>query len=206
MKTHLNLLPWTIRRRTIIRRRLLAWAAVCVFSGVGMLVALLLVQADIRRSTTLLAEIDLQAEPVRRLVEDRRKLGHRIDVADRRRALVDVLGDSQHPLQILWVVSKSAHIKNGAIQIRSFEFDSYSVGIRKGVSKQRGRAAREQDSDVSTARKLNLSGIAIDDAALSRFVTGLREAGMFEAVELRSAGNIALASGPAREYSLECRF
>lgn len=53
---------------------------------------------------------------------------------------------------------------------------------------------------------LGLQGFAIDDLALSRFVTQLRATGVFDAVELQTSSNVQLADGSARQYVVECRF
>ncbi|MGN6545523.1 MAG: PilN domain-containing protein, partial [Aureliella sp.] len=56
-----------------------------------------------------------------------------------------------------------------------------------------------------TSSTLSLSGIAQDDAAVTRFVSSLREAGVFDQVDLKASSQVAGEDG-GRQYQLECRY
>jgi len=148
-----------------------------------------------------------QAVPLRRLSEANQRLSERLNQAHRRHLLLQSLEGVHPPLQIMGLVSRSAHNDIGAVQVRSFILTPGAADrTQMSPGNARGSVVSSTKKPATNAGRLSLQGVALDDNALARFVNGLRNEGLFTSVELRSSSTLQLSFGDARQYSVECRF
>jgi hypothetical protein len=204
MSTHINLLPWEFRRRTIVRRVLTRWAIVAVIALLGSGFFVVDSQLKLRESQAELQQLVQQTEPLRAVVAENRHLSDQLKRSDQRRLLLDSLAATSQPLQLVGIVSQSASTTPGEILVQQFELTE-----TEAAPAARGKSTTSKNEAPPAAemyRRLGLTGMATDDLALSRFVAQLRDVGVFRTVELRASNDVDLSAGSARRYTVECSF
>lgn len=208
MKTHLNLLPLPFQRRLIVRCESVRWGAASVVALIVSSLYCLDAGETTREMRSQLDHLTSQAAPLEILAAENRRLAVKLDVSHRRHLLLQSLEGVHPPLQLLGIVSRSASIEDGAIQVRSFVVTPESGGGRPSgrETRQRRQSVSRGGEETANNGQLSLQGIALNEIALSEFVNRLRSDGFFRSVELRSSSNVALPFGSARQYSVECRF
>jgi len=156
-------------------------------------------EASLEDAEAAFAIVDDRAAPLRQIVQHNQKATEKLQVADQRQLLVDCLKAADRPLQLVGLISSTANTNDGSIQIQSFQ-------LTQGEEPTNGASVPTAENDTPRRMKLGLQGYAIDDLALSRFVSQLRATGVFESVELQTSSNVQLAAGNARQYVVECQY
>ena len=198
MKSHLNILPLKFRKKLLTRQIVPYWACVWVGVVVAVAVACWKEDASLAMARTAFEAVDVRAEPLRQIVQRNQQTSDSLKIADQRQLLVDCLRAADKPLQLVGLVSTTANTSDGSIQLHSFR-------LTQGERPLSGTSADSTQSKTPQM-KLGLQGYAVDDLALSRFVSQLRATGVFETVELQTSSNVQLAAGNARQYVVECQF
>jgi len=207
MKTHLNLLPLSFQRRLVVRRDLIQWGSVCFMGLVIGTICCVDAHHTAEQQQRQLDRLTSRAVPLRRLGEENQRLAERLNQAHDRHLLLQSLEGVHPPLQIMGVVSRSAHNDIGSVQVRSFILTpGESDRPRMSPGNTRRSVSSSTNKPPANAGRLFLQGTALDDNALTGFVNGLRGEGLFKSVELRSSSTLQLSFGDARQYSVECRF
>jgi len=204
MTSHINLLPWKLRRRFIIRRVLARWSAVAMIVLLGSSVFIVNSHLKLRTSQAELRQLVQRAAPVQQLIAENDRLTDQLERSDQRSLLLDSLAATGHPLQLIGIVSRSASATPGEILVQQFELIE-----TEPTPTARTTSSGNKDLLPPVGRKhrqLGLTGMATDDLALSQFVTQLRDVGVFQTVELRASNDIDLSAGSARRYTVECSF
>jgi Tfp pilus assembly protein PilN len=187
MKTHLNLMSMSYRRRYLIRRRLSQWGLLWSLS-IAMLSLLMWAQwSQYHAGMARLGSLRREYEPIAVLQTDIDRIRQRLDDLQRRESLSLVLADERSLVTLVGVLSEAAQNCGGRVCIDSLNLDR--------------RASSEGVNNV-----LTLNGVATDDIAVSRFTTALRDRQTFAHVELKSTGSGKVGDLSARTYSLECSF
>lgn len=206
MMEHCNFLPFSFRRRLLIRNRLWQWSmiwgattlAVCGFAA--QRVSFLL------SHEAQLHQRELRSEPLRRLVAENRAMRNRLQEMNGRELLASELDGARYPLELLGLVSQTAQPFGADLQIRRFELWHAAPptlpSAKTGSNSTREPAVTAKSEVIC----LTLAGIALDGLAVARFATALRETRAFESVELKTsiAGRVGEIS--TREYELSCTF
>ena len=205
MRRHLNLLPWNLRCRLLLRQRLRQWAIgwALLALGVAMLFGwkwhgLSAAQENLsvwqRRAATIQV-IDVKNEKLRRqiagLTARLSKYGH--------------LESEQIGFQLLATISQSSSLGAGNIQVRKLTFNHTQVA-EAVVVKDAAPGAAKTAPVMREVRKLILSGVAVNNLAVAQFVSSLRDSGAFQAVDLKSSQGNKVADTGARTYQVECSF
>lgn len=210
MKSNLNLMTLEWQRRHLLKRHLIRWGRAAALIAVLTGVTWWRVSGDLGEIQTELTSLEERASLYRNQLAENTKLEQGIVLAERRKKLFNSLSLPQQPLQLVGIISASARRQDGQIRIASFELaPAESVVARVDSNRQRNARpavdqAEEKQPVVRTS--LNLSGIAENDIALTRFVASLREAGVFVEVELKSSRKVQRDDRLACEYDLSCIY
>ncbi|MDA1054760.1 MAG: hypothetical protein O3C40_30400 [Planctomycetota bacterium] len=187
MKTHLNLMPMRYRRGQLIRRRLKQWSVWWLLAA-GCTVLLGWTQwSQYQAGAAKLASLRVHYEPLEAMKEDVSGLQEKIGALQRRESLALSLADERSMLGLVGLLSQARQACDGRVSIGSLSLN------RSGESQ-------------SAMSVLTLSGVAVDDLAVARFTTALREAKAFIGIDLKSTGNATVGDMPARTYTMECTF
>ncbi len=202
---HINLLSHDIRAKIEARRILRQWTLIWVIAGLATLAGCIWQARELRAAQARLALLNSRCESLREL---QRELGvGRQHYDDRHSELtaLERIEPQQHVIDLLGVLVQAMRPQAGQLQIQRL-----NVVLQRPNVDQVSSRPREQRGTVVAATTphslLNLQGVADDDNVLSRFVTDLRQAGVFERVDLKSSTRLIGSQHSLRQYQLECRY
>lgn len=215
IKDHINLLPASYRQRCLVRRRLrqwsIAWAAVAVVLLLGWL--------DQRSQwEATLAEVEMHEQrydeiralkgEISRLVAQKQGLGQQQELVAR-------LQRSPPPLLPVALVSASAKRCEGRVVVNRLMYHEETrpapppTAPAAPASGGAAPAPAAPAANVAPAAplvsaSLMIDGVGADNVAIAEFVLGLRESGVFERVDLKSAAASTTRAGNVTSYQVEC--
>lgn len=199
-----NLLPQSVRHQRLIFNSLRCWAIVWL---VVALVTFWFCKRqhrqieELERSAALLAAevaplTDLEAEYTMMQKEAEA-------IRSRESWLVDA--DSQQTLQLLGIISRAAGTNNGRISVQTLTLSTIDREVKTADTSAKS-GGRKKDKATEQRMQLELNGIAIDDLAVASFVSVLREASVFESVELKSSVRQIFNNHDTRQYNVTCIY
>jgi Tfp pilus assembly protein PilN len=196
MKTMINLLPNSLRRQQIVRKRVIQWSiVVCVVMVSGGIW-----NWYVRLETVVLAQQleSLQREhtPARVMLKQLESMRKQLDELQKQESVARELEQQRNALKLLAVISDTAKATEGRVRVTKLELKDFQN--MHGPSP--GGAAN------STSAGMSVSGVSLDNPAVAELFDGLQDSGIFRRVELveskeRKDGNVAL-----RDYELRCEF
>lgn len=211
----LNFLPLSTRREYRFWLRLRQWSAVWI-----VVVALSLVAAVVQ--TSLVAEqhyqlsvLQTKVEPLRSLQREHEQYQQRLTLLESRESLLVMLERIEQPVQLLGIIGRSIGDERPEVQVYELELSPTQVVevVKAAAGPPPGAPTGPTGNTppATTTRTvdrvhLRLAGLGADDLAVARFVAGLREAGVFESVALKSSVHTAALSGECRQFTVECVF
>jgi Tfp pilus assembly protein PilN len=199
MKTSLNILPYSLRLRQLVRVRLFQWVllgSIAAAAGAGVLYATK--YAPYQASLAELRAREQKCEPLKKLQSELDAMRAELDDLQQREALAMSLADNVPDLTLLGVVSRAARRSDGTVYIEQLSLNRKAPPTAQEKS---DAAAGPEPGGVLTLR-----GGGVDNLSVARFVAALRDSEVFERVELKSTGVQAAAGTGARSYLVECVF
>lgn len=200
MKDHLNLLPISFRRRLLFQRRIREWLAIW---GAALIAAISLSVPgwlELHNRLRDLEERRRQVLPVQTLITQNDRLRRRITDLKSSQSLLKELETEHLTFHVLGVVSRSAAVCDGRVQVQFFSFDRSQSSLPADPGKDQTKAPPV----VEERLVLSLKGISVDNLAVARFVVALRESELFSSVDLKSLAGAPTASPGVRTYLIEC--
>lgn len=191
MMPHANLLPGSLRRQLLIRRRVRQWLVVY-----GVLSVLLLIVAEItfNRFDTArkrLGQDRLRSASILRIASEIRRFEQQNKALAARQALLKELEPPWRAIDVLALVSDSIRKTDGKTRLTSCVFESTPAATR--------------DTNLAApACRMSLEGESHDDLAVARLMAVLRDGKVFRSVECRSSPNSSAGSTQPGRWSAEC--
>ncbi len=208
--THTNLLPLDFRRRLLVKTRLFQWAVVWGLSLVAVVGLWAAKSVDLQSQTRQLQMLERQCGPLRKINAENKRVRMRLAELTQRQAVLAEFDTAQYPLLLVGIVSQGTHRSHSRVQIRDFSLAPVAqVSVKSTPAANQVKKIndkKQEEENVPAQMRLTLKGIALDDLAVAQFIVGLRDTGVFDAVELKSSLVAQLAGGPAREYLVECTY
>jgi hypothetical protein len=204
----MNLLPYAFRRRLLVRKLLGRWGLVWTVCGLVGGAVCGWAWSDLRSAQAELAGIEETTRPVREMAEENRRFIAQIEEISGRESVLNELGGIAQPVSLLALISQSARFADERLQIQRMNVAQVVREPESGSGQKPGPQKGKPSPGDAAPRKtleLTLSGVARDDVAVSRFVSALRDQGVFETVELRSSVGVRWAHGEGRRYDVVCR-
>lgn len=201
---YMNLLPLPLQKRLLIRRRLSQWGIVWCGCSLVTLTVTLVWSSYHSDSKATLARLKAQTAPVQTLAAENTRMLEQINDITARQSLLGELDRSERPLTLVGIVSHSAASTRSRLQVQRFAM--LREEITPTVTGKGSEAATTQEGEAVVQTTLELSGVALDDLAVARFISALRETGIFVQVELKSSLSTQIAGRPAKEYLVRCTF
>jgi hypothetical protein len=191
MKTYVNLLPANVLRKQLLYDRVVLWSVVWLF-GFGAIGIHNWRQACWLETATLLERRGkVQHQQLQKLEKETREAKQTIDELQRSEALTLDLASDVSPTVVLGVVSRAARTSEDKINVRRFFME------------QRGHGKSASVSD----RILEIEGFGNDNLAVARFVATLRDAQLFDRIELKESKESKVGGGTSiRSYAVEGAF
>jgi hypothetical protein len=199
MKTNLNILPYALRRRQVVRLRVFQWCFIWVVAAVaGSSIVYWTTYVPYRACMAHLQSHEREYAPLKKLETELGAMRAQIDDLQEREALALSLADDVPDLTLLGLISRAARQGAG------------SVYVEKMSLERKAEPETPDKKDDSAERKrrgvLTLRGAGLDNLSVARFVAALRDSELFETVELKSTGVKAARDTEARSYLVECVF
>ena len=192
MKSHLNLLPSSERRRNVLRRCLWQWSLIW---SLGACVALTVVwtqYSTLRGERHELSKKQRAASPITKQIANILKMEERL--ADlRQHEVIQLALENKRPvIALLAVVSKSSSECRGGLYLEKLSFD-----------REVGRTRATADS---TFGSITMEGTAVNNLVVAKFVSLLRDTGLFQRVELKSSVTAKKVTRSFQAYVVECHL
>jgi hypothetical protein len=187
---------------------------------VGAVVVLCLIQGSRYQTARARAEeLEEQCIPVNRLQEEIRGLRDRAGALTRRESTLTPLEDPRPALTLLAMVSRSAEKCEGQLRVEKLVLrpageagkaaaPPASVPALPGSASGDAKAAAPAPfpNRPPSTSLVTITGTALDNLAVARFVASLRQTGAFDRVELKSSEEKAPTSQRVCSYTIECAY
>lgn len=203
MTDHLNLLPYEYRRRGLLRRQRKLWFIVWTLASLAMAGVYGISYAALKNQRDELLELEASCEPLLKLETDSQSLTKNLAELGGRKSLLAQLDRGEQPVQLIGLLADAVrrvdeHVVVNDLLIEPFRIDeAYTEKDAQGQEKQ---LVRQLDRF-----RLRLSALGSDDLHVAHFVSVLKDAAVFEDVDLISTGEPLQKSG-LREFIVECVF
>lgn len=199
MKTSLNILPYALRRRQMVRLRLFQWCF--IWAAAAAAASSIFYRTKYVPYQACRAALQARARkyaPLKKLQTDLDTMQAQMDDLQKREALALSLADDLPAITLLGITSRAARQNEGSVYVAQMSLDQKAT---PETLEERGASAGHKRRGVLTLR-----GAGVDGLSVPRFVAALRDSGVFDTVELKSTG-IQTANGTeARSYLVECVF
>ena len=196
MKTMVNLLPPSLRRQQLIRRRMLQWSfAICAVLLVGWISHFyeLASQRALSQQFELLSREHQPTQlMLRQLVDMRRELAE----LQEQEAIAIELEQQRNALTLLGVLSQTAKNTSGRLRVTQLELTNFqNRSARDGSIKSNGEPG-----------SLLIRGVSLDNSAVPELLDGLQDSGIFSWVELLALRERPDQEKSLRDYEIRCDF
>lgn len=208
MNDHLNLLPVSVRRRNRFWLRLRQWAVIWMTVATACVVGTLVQVSRVAAERYRLLRLAETVKPLRTMQQELDENQTRLKILRSRESLLAMLDRMEQPVQLLGIIGRSVGGDRQEVQV--YDVMITPTQVVQSI-KPPANTAPPAGGTVPTTRtveraQLKIDGFGVDDLAVARFVAGLREAGVFEAVALRSSVHVASLPGECRQFTVECVF
>lgn len=208
MNDHLNLLPPSVRRRNRFWLRLRQWTLVWMTTATICVVGTLVQVSRVAAERYRLSKLEETVRPVRAKQQELDQNLQRLKILRSRESLLAMLDRMEQPVQLLGIVGRSVGGERPEVQVYELVVAPTQIvqTIKASEQTEAKPGAPSPTTRMVERAQLKIDGFGIDDLAVARFVAGLREAGVFESVALRSSIHIATLPGDCRQFTVECVF
>lgn len=197
---HLNLLPFTERRRLLLRKRFQQWLPIMFLAGLTGLIVCNHQYSILDAERATLARVGSRATTALKQVEQVEHIRQRLNALQQRESLVAMQNNSGQPLQLLGMVSQGGHKSNSKISIENFTLST----VQELVTVPSEIDPSQTVTQKHEVYELQLQATAASDLAVTRFVAALKEYNVFDRVLLESSRSIS--DDERRKFNLSCRY
>lgn len=208
MNDHLNLLPLVARRRNLFWLRLRQWSVVWMVACCLSLVGAVVQTSRIASQHYRLSELEESMRPLRATQQELDQMMQRLTTLRSRESMLAMLERMEQPVQLLGIIGRSIGGDHPEVQV--YDLTVSPTQIVQAIKATDSAAAPKGVATPTTRNvdrvQLKIDGLGVDDLAVARFVAGLREAGVFETVALKSSIRAVALPGECRQFTVECVF
>lgn len=196
MKSMINLLPMSFRRRQMARKRTIQWMIViCVVLVAGWASH----WVELREQAALAQELEVlsrEHRPTQAMLKQLMKMRHRLVTLQEQEAIARELESQRSALTILGIVSRTAAATKGRLRVTQLELTNL----------QTTSLSAEAGPQGGPASGLALTGVALDNPAVAEMLDALQDSGLFGRVELQMMREREDGGGSLRDYQVKCEF
>ena len=209
MNAHLNLLPLAARRRNLVWMRIRQWSLVCTVVTALSALGIVAQFSRIASQHYQLSVLETSTQPLRETQRELDQMLQRLTTLRSRESMLAMLERMEQPVQLLGIIGRS--IGGDRPEVQVYDMIISPTQIVQVIKETEKTAAQKANVATSATRnvdrvQLKIDGLGVDDLAVARFVAGLREAGVFETVALKSSIRALSLPGESRQFSVECVF
>jgi Tfp pilus assembly protein PilN len=196
MRTTINLLPVSYQRQQLVRRRVIQWCSI--------ILAVLVVGSAWHwyesREYTLLAQqlevLSREHAPTQTMLKQLVDMRQQLDELQQQETVAKELEHQRSTLALLGAISKTAEKTKGRLRVAKLELTDFQQLRSAGASAPAG----------ATPTGLLLTGVSLDNKAVSELLDGLQDSGMFSRVALLKCMERENNADSLRDYEVRCEF
>jgi Tfp pilus assembly protein PilN len=151
------------------------------------------------------AELELRCLPIRVATERSQVMQRELQRIASQLGEWDARERREVPLAVVGVISAATNQQLDELQLNRLRIEHLD-DLKPTAPGSTRQAARSTADPESATTKIELTGTAINDAAVGQFINNLRSAGLFSVVELVSTQAVQTTMGQAREFRVRCAF
>jgi Tfp pilus assembly protein PilN len=193
MRTAINLLPRSIRRQQILRKRVVQWSA--------FILAVLVTgwgwhwyeMREGRQLTQRLETLSLEHAPTKAMLKELVQMRKQLNELQQQETVAKELDSQRNALKLLGVISESARKTKGRLRVTKFEINNFET-------------AQSASNGAAKAAGLTVNGVSLDNPAVAELLEGLQNSGVFRRVELSMLKEREDKDAALRDYELRCEF
>ena len=205
MTDELNLLPESVRKTRIVVSRMKCWGLTWLVMVIVSISVCIVSGQNRQHLEATAARLASQADPLRKIQSEQKAMQREAQQILKREAwMTDA--DSNQTLALMGIVSQAASRNQGRISVHDLKLTSFERPVANDRPTAAGKRASKEKVEVEQRMQLELNGHAVDDLAVASFVAVLREADVFESVELRSSVSEVLNNHETRHYEVTCVY
>ena len=196
MRNMINLLPASYRRQQMIRQRTIQWSSVIclvLLSGWGWH------WYERREDLALSQQLEsLQREhaPTKTMLKQLVKMRQQLEDSQQQEAVARELEHQRNALALLGVISETTRATDGRLRVTKLELTGF----------QDTRSLDSTGTQAGLASGLLLSGVSLDNPAVTELLDGLQDSGIFSLVELKTVKEREDNEVSLRDYEVRCEF
>lgn len=210
---HVNLLPRSFLVQLLVWKRIRQWGCIAVACQAVVLAITMNKGVTVVAEQRKLAAIDERCGPLYAVEEQKQQLEEQLAQSASQQSSLAQLETDRRVLGILAIISEASRQTHEGQQIQRLQLSDLAPVVTAQVApttRQEPRppanAPNSPATPVVARGRLIIQGIAADDLTVSRLVEGLRKAGAFELIELKSATELSTPSQRGRQFEILCRF
>ncbi len=196
MKTYVNMLPQSFRKRNMVRARFVRWAPVWVLVFAGATAACWTEYSKFKAESHVVQAKEGRYAAVDALNAELASIREQLKGLQEHETAAAELVNNQPLLSLVGMVSRSALQCNGKLRVENFSLGRGAASVP--------RANHQQSPGATARRQLVLGGKSLDNLSVPKFVALLRQAGIFEKVELKSSKEGSSEDDSTHTYRVEC--
>lgn len=204
MKAYHNLLPMKFQKQLLLRKVLRRWM---IIGGTAILLMLgisFLKYSSMNEGQNRLDRLNEQAKPLRNLTVSNNQLRQKIKTLSEKKQTIASIANANVHLQLLGLISQNASYRSNNLQVIGYTLEETSRGQKTTPSKVAKNKLQTVES--SPQMRLNLKGIAVDEATVAGFMKSLENENLFESVNLKSINRVELSNKTIQSYQIICLF
>jgi Tfp pilus assembly protein PilN len=194
MRSAINLLPQSIRRQQMLRKRVVQWTSIIstvLVTGWGWH---WYEMRENRQLTQQLATLSREHAPTQTMLKQLVQMRQQLKELEQQETVAKELDCQRNALTLLGVISDSAQKTKGRLRVTKFEITNFQ-------STQGGA-----DNEAAKAAALTVNGVSLDNPAVAELLDGLQKSGVFKRVELLTLKEREDKDAALRDYEVRCEF
>ncbi len=204
-----DLLPSSVLKARLLRSGMKFWAVVWIIVSLVATTMVLGKRSQLRSLEAASSHAAEKAAPIQKLEGERKQLETQIaKIRERESWLTE--SDSSQTLSLMGIISGAAETNQGRINVQSLRLASIERPVatpkQDNSKKLRANTGKKKKVEFEQRMELILNGYAVNDMAVASFISVLREASVFESVELRSSDSQVFNQHETRQYELTCIY
>ena len=193
MKTHVNLLSPQFLARAKFAFILRTWAMLATLAMCCTIGWSIWERQSSRHIFIQRSDLAREYTQQRKVMADLHELQQRMRTLESQEIMILRLAAEPSLVTLLGIVSQAGAKIEGAVQIEQLNYKN-------------GRGTDNRNVLTAGVRRLSLTGVAKDNLSIARFADAMREASVFESVELHSAGALSpnRSAQSGQTFSIQC--
>jgi hypothetical protein len=194
MRTMINLLPPSIRRQQVLRKRLIQWMTVIsavLVTGWGWH------WYELREGRQLAQQLETLSRehaPTQAMLKQLMEMRQQLVELQQQETVAKELESQRNALTLFGVISDTARKTKGRLRVTKFDVNNFQSTSSGG------------DSAAAKPAGLTLTGMSLDNPAVGELLDGLQKSGVFKRVELLTLKEREDKDAALRDYEVRCEF